>query len=218
MNQIDFIPAVFFDEMGLAENSVNNPLKVIHSQLEYDENEYKVAFIGISNWVLDSSKMNRGISLLIPQPELDDLIDTAKKIAQSYDKNILEKYDIFFEILSKTYFNYKIKMKNTNYEDFHGNRDFYHLIKIAAKKIVKYEESKRDKKILNEQNYNPYENKIIEEICISSLERNFGGFENSINIIKEIFYTFYKNKTLKREYNVLDCIKENLEEKEDIFY
>ena len=213
-NKIDFIPAVFFDEMGLAENSINNPLKVIHSQLEYDENEHKVAFIGISNWVLDSSKMNRGISLLIPQPDLDDLIDTAKKIAQSYDKNILEKYDTFFEILSKTYYNYKIKIKNTKYEDFHGNRDFYHLIKIAAKKIVKYEESKRNKKILNEENSNSYENKDIEEICVSSLERNFGGFDNSINIIKEIFYTFYISKTVKRGYNVLDCIKENLEDKE----
>ena len=213
-NKMDFIPAVFFDEMGLAENSINNPLKVIHSQLEYDENEDKVSFIGISNWTLDSSKMNRGISLLIPQPDLDDLIDTAKKIAQSYDKNILERYDIFFEILSKTYYNYKEKIKNSQYEDFHGNRDFYHLIKIAAKKIVKYEESKRKKKILNEENDNYYENKIIEEICISSLERNFGGFDNSINIIKEIFYTFYKNKTVKKRYNVLECIKENLEDKE----
>ena len=213
-NTIDFIPAVFFDEMGLAENSVNNPLKVIHSQLEYDENEHKVAFIGISNWVLDSSKMNRGISLLIPQPDLNDLIDTAKKIAQSYDKNILERYDSFFEILSKTYYNYKDKIKNTKYEDFHGNRDFYHLIKIAAKKIVKYEESKKNKKILENKADNSYENKIIEEICISSLERNFGGFNNSINIIKDIFYSFYPNKTVKRDYNVLECIKENLEDKE----
>ena len=213
-NEIDFIPAVFFDEMGLAENSVNNPLKVIHSQLEYDENEFKVSFIGISNWVLDSSKMNRGISLLIPQPDLNDLIDTAKKIAQSYDKNILERYDSFFEILSKTYYNYKDKIKNTKYEDFHGNRDFYHLIKIAAKKIVKYEESKKNKKILENKADNSYENKIIEEICISSLERNFGGFNNSINIIKDIFYSFYPNKTVKRDYNVLECIKENLEDKE----
>ena len=54
---------IYFDEMGLAEISPNNPLKVIHSQLEYDENEDKVAFIGISNWTLDASKMNRGIYL-----------------------------------------------------------------------------------------------------------------------------------------------------------
>ena len=44
------IPVIFFDEMGLAEISDNNPLKVIHSELEYDEQRTKVAFIGISNW------------------------------------------------------------------------------------------------------------------------------------------------------------------------
>ena len=39
---------IYFDEMGLAEHSPNNPLKVIHSQLEYDENKgyKKVAFVG----------------------------------------------------------------------------------------------------------------------------------------------------------------------------
>ena len=30
---------LYFDEMGLTEISPNNLLKVIHSQLEYDENE-----------------------------------------------------------------------------------------------------------------------------------------------------------------------------------
>ena len=49
--------------MNLAEESKNNPLKVIHSQLEYDDNKDKVSFIGISNYILDASKMNRGIHL-----------------------------------------------------------------------------------------------------------------------------------------------------------
>ena len=55
------ISMIFFDEMGLAEHSPNNPLKVIHAELEYDLNEgdKKVAFVGISNWSLDASKMNR---------------------------------------------------------------------------------------------------------------------------------------------------------------
>ena len=35
----NLISVLYFDEMGLAEISPNNPLKVIHSQLEYDENE-----------------------------------------------------------------------------------------------------------------------------------------------------------------------------------
>ena len=85
---------------------------------------------------------------------------------------------------------------------------------MLQKKIVKYEELKRNKKILNDEKDNSYENRIIEEICLSSLERNFGGFDNSINIIKEIFYSFYKHKSVKKGYNVLDCIKENLEDKE----
>ncbi len=49
--------------------SPNNPLKVIHSELEYDENEDKIGFVDISNWTLDATKMNRGIYLSIPEPE-----------------------------------------------------------------------------------------------------------------------------------------------------
>ena len=54
--------------MELAEHSPNNPLKVIHSELEYDQNENdkQVAFVGISNWNLDAAKMNRGIAISIP--------------------------------------------------------------------------------------------------------------------------------------------------------
>ena len=76
------ISLIFFDEMGLAEHSPNNPLKVIHSELEYDLNEgdNKVAFVGISNWTLDASKMNRGIFLSIPEPTEKDTKETALTI------------------------------------------------------------------------------------------------------------------------------------------
>jgi hypothetical protein len=45
---------VFFDELGLAEISPNNPLKVLHGLLEPDVNDLEkhVGFIGISNWRL----------------------------------------------------------------------------------------------------------------------------------------------------------------------
>ena len=45
-------PVLFFDEIGLAEISSNNPLKILHSYLEYDANqelEKKIAFVGVSN-------------------------------------------------------------------------------------------------------------------------------------------------------------------------
>jgi hypothetical protein len=64
---------MIFDEIGLAEASESNPLKILHSELEPPPvslmRKYKrvppepIAFIGISNWSLDASKMNRGITL-----------------------------------------------------------------------------------------------------------------------------------------------------------
>ena len=58
------INLVFFDEMGLAERSSNNPLKVIHYLLEKDI-EDSVPFLGISNWRLDAAKINRALNLSI---------------------------------------------------------------------------------------------------------------------------------------------------------
>jgi ABC-type polysaccharide/polyol phosphate transport system ATPase subunit len=56
-NKEEVISLIYFDEMGLAEHYPHNPLKVIHSELEYDQNEgdKKVVFVGISNWNLASS-------------------------------------------------------------------------------------------------------------------------------------------------------------------
>ena len=77
------IPCILFDEIGLAELSVHNPLKVLHSKLEV--NQTKVAFIGISNWELDASKMARFLVISRPLPNDYDLRDTAEKISMSYD-------------------------------------------------------------------------------------------------------------------------------------
>jgi hypothetical protein len=69
------IPCIVFDEIGLAELSIHNPLKVLHAELEVDQK--KVAFIGISNWELDASKMARFLVIHRPIPDALDLIDTA---------------------------------------------------------------------------------------------------------------------------------------------
>ena len=192
---------VYFDEMGLAEISKNNPLKVIHSQLEYDENkEYKVAFVGISNWVLDASKMNRGIYLSIPEPDLDDLQKTAIIIAKSYD-NKLNKYATFFNNLAEVYYKYKffLKTNKTNYVDFHGSRDFYNLIKIAARKL--------------RQMGNATEEELV-EIGLNSIERNFGGLDFSIKQAKKYFSEFYPINKQIEEYKVMNCIQNNINDKE----
>ena len=124
--------------MGLAEISKNNPLKVIHSQLEYDENKEKVAFVGISNWTLDASKMNRGIFLSIPEPDEKDLNETALKIAESYSDNLVINYKDEISQLAESYYEYRdyLSKQEEKKKDFHGSREFYHLIKVASKKLI----------------------------------------------------------------------------------
>ena len=70
----NIISLLYFDEI-LAEISTNNPLKVIHYELEFDDNEQKIAFVGISNWSLDAFKMNRNIFLSVNELDEEDLED-----------------------------------------------------------------------------------------------------------------------------------------------
>ena len=205
------ISMIYFDEMGLAEHSPNNPLKVIHAELEYDQNEgdKKVAFVGISNWTLDASKMNRGISISIPEPTEEDNIETSLTIGRSFNENLATKYNLFFQNLGLTYFNYKKYLKEKHNldgkEDFHGNRDFYHLVKNAARNM----DIKENKKELNEDS--------LIEIGVNSIERNFGGIQfddnekkTSLEIVKDIFKTKYPPVNVTKEYNVLQRVKENI--------
>lgn len=68
-----------FDEIGLAEKSPHNPLKVMHSLLEPP----RVATVGISNWSLDASKMNRVINLSRTEPDDEDLKESARSISKN---------------------------------------------------------------------------------------------------------------------------------------
>ena len=205
------ISLIFFDEMGLAEHSPNNPLKVIHSELEYDQNENdkQVAFVGISNWNLDAAKMNRGIAISIPDPDEEDNKETAFTIGNSYDETMALRYKSFFENLGISYYDYKNFLKenyaNNGKDNFHGNRDFYHLVKNSARNMI----DKEKQNSLNEQ--------TLLDIAIDSIERNFSGIQfdcnppkASIEIYKGIFQNIYPNCPVKKEYDVLKRIKENI--------
>ena len=203
----DIISMIFFDEMGLAEISPHNPLKVIHSELEYDkgflteeEQLNKVAFVGISNWKLDASKMNRGIFLSIPEPDQDDLIETAITIADSYDKLGQAHKDIF-SCIASTYYKYKefLSKNHKDKQDFHGSRDFYHIVKQTARKL-------KDKR-------EPSTREIIS--CVKeALEINFGGLKFSINEVQRIFKNEKADIDIIEDYNVLECIKTSLQDNE----
>ena len=158
---------VYFDVLGLAELSKNNPLKVLHKLLEYDETERdeKVAFVGISNWILDASKMNRGLFLSITDPDKNDLEETAKTIANSYQDNLSGLHPTLFKNLADTYYDYKdyLFKNNNNNREFHGSRDFYHMIKVAARLVIN-----------NPEMPNP---------GIPSLQRNLGGLDKMMEVV-----------------------------------
>ena len=102
---------VLFDELGLAERSEKNPLKVLHEKLEYAGKDEGVSFVGISNYTLDAAKINRALVLSVPDLDqnLDDLIETSNNIVESiYDRIKDEK---IFEIISTTYFLYKKELQ-----------------------------------------------------------------------------------------------------------
>ena len=197
------ITLVFFDEMGLAERSSNNPLKVIHYLLEKDR-ENSVPFLGISNWRLDAAKINRALSLTITDYDIEDLEDTAISIAESLNAPLTNKYKDFFETLARTYNEYIIFNQNTIREnkDFHGNRDFYNLIKTAMRELIE----RREELEKNER-------RVLSEVGILCLNRNFGGLEDSSARIIEIFKKEYGHKfdeEVDMNFSVLDAIKKNI--------
>ena len=112
-NKLEFsISMISFDELGLAENSKSDHLKVLYSKLEHSGKDQGVSFIGISNYSFGITKVSRAFILNIPDlgEIIDYLIQTSYNIVESISKKL--KTEKIFEILSKTNFKYK---KNSRY-------------------------------------------------------------------------------------------------------
>jgi len=113
------ISMILFDELGLADKSKYNPLKVLHNKLEPNnditikQNKSKVSFVGISNWTLDAAKINRALTLSVPDLDesLDDLIKTSESIAESIDSTLAND-EIFTNIIPIVYNEYKTFLKD----------------------------------------------------------------------------------------------------------
>ena len=223
----DTIVMVCFDEMGLAEISKNNPLKVIHSELEmnfdfenknddylFNKNDQaKVAFLGISNWSLDASKMNRAIFNVIQEPDIIDLKKTSIEIASSINEKIASKYISFLDRITTTYYEYIQQKKRDDRMDvnFHGLRDFYNIIKSITRELSSMENNENNSKIL--------EKKDLDSIAMKNIERNFGGLPSSIYDFKMKYYQLENDKNdlknnIDNNYDMIRCISENLFDKD----
>ncbi|XP_028413413.1 E3 ubiquitin-protein ligase rnf213-alpha-like, partial [Dendronephthya gigantea] len=192
--EANVLPVVLLDEVGLAENSPNNPLKVLHSILEPGKGELpEVAVVGISNWALDAAKMNRAIHLSRPEPTVKDLEETAISLYQA-QRNSTEKMNTssssVMNCLAKSYHEYLSQQGHAN---FHGLRDYYSLIKSLG----------------------PNSCDDMDKIHLA-LHRNFGGIPAESSKVQQIFVDKIKfHVPTSREYvriPVTALIQENLDD------
>ena len=229
-NNIDTIAMVCFEEIGLAEVNKNSPLKVIHSELEmnfdfemsddFEQNLFnnddraKIAFLGISNWSLDASKMNRVIFNVLQEPDIEDLKKTSFEIASSINEKIFNKYITCLDKIAMSYFEYiEQKRRDDRFDvNFHGLRDFYNIIKSITRELSANEE--------NNNEFNLIENKKnLNDIVNRNIERNFGGLPSSVYDFKNIYHKLNEDKKniIDKNYDVMRCIKENISDKESRF-
>jgi hypothetical protein len=165
-------PVVVFDEIGLAELSPYNPLKILHPLLEKPDQD--VGFFGLSNWTLDLSKMNRLIYLARPDMAKEDLVEIFKiSIANCSNEKAKNDITTYLNILAETYLDFRVWQKNHGtHPNFHGSRDIYGVSKFIYNQIARMKE---------------YDSSKINNLIKLSIERNFNGaayiFGSSENMI-----------------------------------
>ena len=107
---------VFLDEAGLPEESLES-LKALHYYLD----ESSVAFVGISNHVLDAAKTNRCVSVVRMKTSKEEL----EMLARGCLSDVVP-FDL--ERVVKFCCNYLNLMKEEEYKNFFGLRDFIHFL------------------------------------------------------------------------------------------
>ena len=200
---------MFLDEVGLAEQSPHRPLKVLHKLLENP----KIAFIGLSNWTLDSAKMNRVVLHNVLPPSKEDLKETAEKIMKgtnddNYRGNVSSQLEPKIPKIAAVYESIlNDKELNPFGFDFFGHRDFYNLVNYLKYRLSQPKVSLEDDSVLEE-----------------AILRNFGGETKQQaekfllpKIAEHILSTGnVDEERLWREFNPLSLIRDNIRQTRDL--
>ncbi|XP_067672826.1 uncharacterized protein [Haliotis asinina] len=215
------LPVVVLDEIGLAETSKFNPLKVLHSRLEPGHGEVpNVAVVGISNWALDAAKMNRAIHLSRPDMDATELYHTGLSISEATLKDgdevgsLLHLNDnsssnqtdeALIKAIADAYFQY---VNDQRFKNFHGLRDYYSLVKYVSRKF----------KTVTVEHFNDDQMKV--DLVVRGLLRNFGGLSSEVQsviaVFKEHLGVILSNGTVSDELvlpSTLELVQENIEDR-----
>ncbi len=127
---------MLIDEIGLAEVSVHNPLKVLHSLLESAE----VAVVGLSNWQLDAAKMNRAVHLCRETFHRKELLATAGSVlhemglADGTSAFYVDKIvSLYLEVIARLHSALRAGGGAPSSNNLFGLRDFYAIVKYVAR-------------------------------------------------------------------------------------
>ena len=199
------LPVVLLDEVGLAEQSPFNPLKVLHSLLEpSDGRPPDIGVVGISNWALDPAKMNRAIHLSRPEPDINDLYETGRSIRHASKTTgfrsdhpgcHLFPSDENLECLATAYHKFQ---RNQKHADYFGLRDYYSLVKCLS-----FPREASDQEL----------DKTGEKRFQRAFQRNFSGLPDNANSIQSVFSEQMAQCSIYEapaDVPVTDMIKENL--------
>ncbi|CAL8282528.1 unnamed protein product [Merluccius merluccius] len=194
-NMDEYVSVVVLDEIGLAEDSPQMPLKTLHPLLEdgcidndRPDPHMKVGFVGISNWALDPAKMNRGIFVSRWDPTEKELVETAKGICSS-SESVFLKIKHLFPPLAKAFLKIcKVTAKN----QFFGLRDYYSLVKMLFS-------------IVSRSQQEPDDRQLVEAIL-----HNFSGQPECFDPLK-FFHEIFKNLSEVPRPSALQMIKDNLD-------
>ncbi|XP_060751752.1 E3 ubiquitin-protein ligase rnf213-beta isoform X2 [Tachysurus vachellii] len=192
------VSVVVLDEIGLAEDSPQMPLKTLHPLLEdgcidndRPDPHMKVGFVGISNWALDPAKMNRGIFVSRWDPSENELVETAKGICSS-SESVRHKISHLLPKLAKGF----LSICKSDSDQFFGLRDFYSLVKMifAVVKNTDSELSDRD--------------------LAQAILRNFSGQKDNFDPVCH-FQDLFSNPHEVPMINTLEMVKQNLDHKSE---
>lgn len=195
----DVLSLVILDEIGLAEISRFNPLKVLHSLLEPEGRDRpEVAVVGISNWSLDSAKMNRAIHLSRPDMDEEELFITGQSIMESVAGHI--SLDSILKDIAKAYSDYVDQQPIKN---FHGLRDYYSFVKYISRKFENMNHA------VNEVGFFEEKRKLL----LKGMLRNFGGQQMNNDTMRRTFF----HRMLLQDLPICETkelIKENIMDSE----
>ena len=197
------ISLVTFDNLGLLENFI---LGIINSKVENYCKNNNLSFVGISDYSLDNASIKESLFyfLNIPENKFDEIMDASSSIVESIFPKM--KNDEIFQILSRTYLEYKNILKkikelivyqnhkknqgeNYSFEDFKKSEKLKDLMREEPQIRIDFH-SDIDFYYLIKGIANDFleiyhkKNADSEKISkiVKHIERNFGGIDYNIDL------------------------------------